>query len=76
MHYICNSIETKILIITYYKYLLINKPKKNQAKMNKKMEKHLMMKIKMQWAETCETWIKMLLQKVFEIATRRLIIVV
>jgi len=28
MHYICNSIETKILIITYYKYLLINKPKK------------------------------------------------
>jgi len=53
MHYICNSIETKILIITYYKYLLINKPKKNQAKMNKKMEKHLMMKIKMQWAETC-----------------------
>jgi len=44
--------------------------------MNKKMEKHLMMKIKMQWAETCETWIKMLLQKVFEIATRRLIIIV
>jgi len=31
MHYICNSIETKILIITYYKYLLINKPKKKPS---------------------------------------------
>lgn len=40
MHYISNSIETKILIIKYYKYLLIKKKTfKNQAKMKKKIKK-------------------------------------